>query len=202
MSSDNRLPPLPLPDNWESKAYLLFLLRLLRIEFVAMHLAIDMLMRTLPSEIGQMQAALGNRPGEPRKMIDMKAVADALRDPDVRPALERECGTSVRMTFARLLYELPQDYCRRTGQTGAYSRQPWYRFLRVLRNVVSHQNMGTAFEWPPDLLRAGVTRVKWHAYEIRKGDTPGHVRVGNADYMELWEEVYAFASSDQLKDRK
>jgi hypothetical protein len=63
--------------------------------------------------------------------------------------------------MVRESYELILLYCHETKQFQVYKAEPWFQFVRILRNVISHKEGGTLRGWPKDLLGRGITAVTW-----------------------------------------
>jgi hypothetical protein len=86
-------------------------------------------------------------------------------DGDYKPreGFKRNYENSLLRTLIRETHELILLYCGDTQQFSVYRSEAWFQFARILRNVISHKEGGTLREWPPDLLKKGVTSVTWRA---------------------------------------
>jgi hypothetical protein len=83
-------------------------------------------------------------------------------DYTLREGFKRNYQNCLLRALLREAHELILWYCEETHQFSTYSAEPWFQFARVLRNVMSHKEGGTLREWPQDLLRKGITSVRWH----------------------------------------
>ena len=117
---------------------------------------------------------------------------DAAARPDVPPALAHELAKGGRRDLIASTHELIVEYCLATAQTHVYAAQPWYQFVRVLRNAVVHYRGEYVSRWPDALRRRGVAELRWRHLVLR--DHVGEVvRLGNDDAVALWAEQRAFA---------
>jgi hypothetical protein len=69
---------------------------------------------------------------------------------------KRNYENSLLRAMMRDAHELILLYCRETGQDAIYNAQPWFQFVRLLRNVMSHAEGGTLRRWPK-----GLASVRW-----------------------------------------
>ncbi len=114
---------------------------------------------------------------------------------EVRGTLARELEKGGRRDLILSTHELIAEYCLATGQTHAYTAQPWYQFARVLRNAVVHYRGEYVSRWPDALRRRGVAELRWRHLVLR--DRIGElVPLANADAVALWAEQRAFAERD------
>lgn len=72
-----------------------------------------------------------------------------------------EYEKSLRRTLLREGYEVILDYCGGTNQLDKYKAEPWFQFVRIMRNVVSHKEGGILREWPINLMEKCITSVAW-----------------------------------------
>ena len=77
-------------------------------------------------------------------------------------------------------------------------RAPWYLYLRVLRNWMSHpedERVHFSEEVRAQLAKRGITRLAWKRRRIREGDLAGEVRISSAEALELCAEVLQFVTT-------
>lgn len=101
--------------------------------------------------------------------IELGPLSKRILDPSLQVGFNRNYENSLLRALIRESHELILLYCHETSQSKVYQAEPWFQFVRILRNVVSHKDGGCLREWPPALLKRGITSVSWRGRRFDVG---------------------------------
>lgn len=129
---------------------------------------------------------------------------DALRkaSPEEWENLKQSVGRLHVRAMLREAHELVTEYVEQTNQEAAYKAESWYDFARIIRHSVSHGSAAYLARWPPDLIKAGITSVKWRHITLTQAmastkTTPGApLLIGAVDALDLYSDIRSFAEKE------
>jgi hypothetical protein len=93
--------------------------------------------------------------------IALGPLSQRLTDPALRERFLRNYENSLLRALLRESHELILLYCEDTNQFSIYRDEPWFQFVRIMRNVVSHKQGGLLTKWPEDLKKKRICSARW-----------------------------------------
>jgi hypothetical protein len=115
--------------------------------------------------------------------------------PDGRKLLISEVESSVMRSLLRETHEALLWYCQETKQFEEYKKQPWFHFMRIMRNVSSHKDGGKLRKWPHDLTKKSITSVTWKSRTIDKSMVGSDLSFSVPDALDAWDEMFQFVEN-------
>lgn len=159
------------PAGIETKSDLIASLKAIR-AMAHYGLALDQYFATsgLPADFGQEPLWIQDNQGRQTGLL-LDELVSHLKNPDPENwnSTRRNLRASLCKTLLREGYEHVLHYCAKTNQVDVLKRAPFYQYLRLLRNTLSHRDGIVVREWPKELAR--LTEISWEGNVIRKADT-------------------------------
>ena len=73
---------------------------------------------------------------EAEVQIELGPISKRILDSSLRTGFNRNYENSLLRALIRESHELILLYCHETNQSGLYKAEPWFQFVRILRNVI------------------------------------------------------------------
>lgn len=104
-----------------------------------------------------------------------------------------EFRRSLMRAMLREPHEIILKYCEETNQFNVYKDQPWFQFMRIIRNTCSHKEGGILREWPYDLQKRNITSVRWKKRKLDVSMVGKHIEFNIPDTFDAWHDIKLFA---------
>jgi hypothetical protein len=125
--------------------------------------------------------------------VNLDAIAKNMSNAGDRKLLIEEFENNLKRALASEGHEVIIGYCEETNQFSAYKAEPWFQFARIIRNVVSHKDGGVLRNWPPDLTKAGVSKVSWRTRTLEASMVGQSVSFTHHEALLLFQDQLEFA---------
>jgi hypothetical protein len=133
-------------------------------------------------QIGGRGILLGAADGQ-KQHIDLSELIIRLQKPKVAAVIRGAFEGALFSHLVRATYENILLYCEKTRQFESFRAAPFYPYVRLVRNMLSHKDSGTLREWPKWL--KGVTEVSWNGHTISVSQVGQEIRFTPAGIFEL-----------------
>jgi hypothetical protein len=120
-------------------------------------------------------------------------VVNLLRKPADRDIAVKEFLNAQMRALVKESFDLVLDYCNETEQRATLQAAPWFHFVRLIRNCLTHNGL---FQFSDD--DYALLPVTWNRREITRSMNYQHLRLeffGHAEAWALFSEIEGFVGS-------
>lgn len=126
--------------------------------------------------------------------VELAPLFSGVSSLEQRPVLVAEYQGMLRRALLAETYEAIKWYCNHTSQFETFRAQPWYGFLYVLRNSLSHRRGGWLM-WDEKVADPVTGQIRWCHLTFTKADAGKEIVLHDADIMLFIKDIHAFVAT-------